>query len=92
MAVFVPRWSAKISGTRFGPTDKTDTKDSVGSVSSLVARFQRIVAADAVLAAQRLLHDCKFSPEAAPCSFHCGKPSEACKRCGASWHEHFPAV
>ena len=91
MATFVPRWSAKTSGTITEPADKTDTKASVGSVGSLLLRFQNIVAADAVLAAQRLLRQGCFLPEPAPCAYHCGYPRERCRRCGALWTEHYPA-
>jgi hypothetical protein len=49
-----------------------------------------LLEAHAILCAQRLLRDCKFPPEAAPCSFHCGHPSEGCKRCGAPLFEHYP--
>jgi hypothetical protein len=42
-----------------------------------------------IVSAQRLLRDCKFPPEPAPCSFHCGRPGEACRRCNAPWAEHY---
>ena len=44
----------------------------------------------AIVHAQRLLRECSFPSEAAPCAYHCGHPDERCRRCGASWVEHYP--
>lgn len=44
-------------------------------------------ATDAVLAAQRLLRECRFPATAPFCDF-LGGPGETCQRCGASCLEH----
>jgi len=49
-------------------------------------------ATDAVLAAQRLLRECRFPPEPAPCNFHTGYTTEPCKRCGATLAGHHGGV
>jgi hypothetical protein len=53
--------------------------------------LQAELEAVAIVSAQRLLRDCNFPPEAAPCSFHCGYPGEDCRRCGGRWAEHYPS-
>lgn len=88
MKTFTPRWSAKNLKTRTKRADETDKMDSVGSGGSLGGLFQKIVATETVYAAQRLLRECKFPSEPAPCAFHCGRPDECCRRCGASLAEH----
>lgn len=52
--------------------------------------LQAELEAVAIASAQRLLRECRFPPEAAPCAYHCGRTHEHCRRCGASWHEHYP--
>jgi hypothetical protein len=41
------------------------------------------------IATQRLLRVGRFPPEPAPCAYHCGRPGERCRRCAASWNEHY---
>jgi hypothetical protein len=45
--------------------------------------------AEAIARTQRLLPEGRFPPEPAPCVYHCGHPGEGCRRCGASWSEHY---
>lgn len=45
--------------------------------------------AEAITRTQRLLREGRFPSEPAPCVYHCGYPPGRCKRCGASWHEHY---
>ena len=42
-----------------------------------------------VLESQRLLRKGEWPPTLPVCPFHIGKPGLTCKRCGASWLEHF---
>jgi hypothetical protein len=44
-----------------------------------------------VLVAARLLRECRWAVEPPVCDFHTGKAGEHCRRCGASWIEHYPA-
>jgi hypothetical protein len=45
---------------------------------------------DPVLVAARLLRECRWAVVPPVCSFLIGQPGEACRRCGASWLEHYP--
>jgi hypothetical protein len=54
-----------------------------------VRRREALLEAEAVAMAQRLLRDCRFPLEAAPCVYHCGNPEECCRRCGAPLSEHY---
>lgn len=51
--------------------------------------LQAELEAVAIVSAQRLLRDCNFLREAAPCSFYRGYPSQDCRRCGGRWAEHY---
>jgi hypothetical protein len=55
----------------------------------LLERSPVPTATGAVLAAQRLLRECRFVPEPPPCRFHIGVAGGACVRCGAEWTEHY---
>jgi len=44
-----------------------------------------------VLDAARLLRECRWAVEPPVCDFPIGKAGERCRRCGASWIEHYPA-
>jgi hypothetical protein len=57
---------------------------------AIVAVLHAIDKAEAIARAQRLLREGRFPPEPALCAYHCGHPRERCKRCGASWSEHYP--
>jgi hypothetical protein len=46
--------------------------------------------ADAIVSAARLLRECKFLAQPPVCGFLIGRPGEECRRCGASWREHYP--
>ncbi len=46
-------------------------------------------AADALVAAQRLLRFGRWPPAIGTCPFHIGKSGARCRRCGAPWLEHF---
>jgi hypothetical protein len=35
------------------------------------------------------LREWRFPPEPAPCVYRCGHPGEGCRRCGATWDEHY---
>ena len=43
----------------------------------------------AVMSAQRLLRECRWVREPPVCDYLIGDSGEDCKRCGASWLEHF---
>ena len=48
-------------------------------------------ATDAVIVAQSLLRDgVLVSCKPKECNFHCGNPGDDCRRCGATWHDHYP--
>jgi hypothetical protein len=38
---------------------------------------------------QALIRECKWPPTLPICDFLVGNPGERCKRCGASWVEHY---
>jgi hypothetical protein len=59
--------------------------------SDLRRALQAELEAVAIVSAQRLLRDCNFQLEAAPCSFHCGYPGGGCRRCGGRWPDHYPS-
>lgn len=42
-----------------------------------------------VLVAARLLRERRWAVEPPICSFHIGAPGGACRRCSASWLEHY---
>ncbi len=44
---------------------------------------------EAFLVAARLLRECRWAIEPPVCDFHIGKEGEHCRRCGASWIEHY---
>ena len=44
----------------------------------------------AVEVAARFLRVGRWGREAAPCRFHVGRPGDVCKRCDATWGEHYP--
>jgi hypothetical protein len=54
----------------------------------LLERSPDASATDAVLAAQRLLRECRWESRPAPCAFPIGPPGADCMRCGGSWLEH----
>ena len=56
-----------------------------------VLRSRAIVEAEAIACAQRLLRECHWIATPRICQFLIGHPGEACKRCGASWLEHYAA-
>ena len=41
------------------------------------------------VAAQHLLREGRFPCEPAPCVYHCGHAHGRCRRCGATYHEHY---
>jgi hypothetical protein len=43
-------------------------------------------------AAAALLRRGEWPPTLPVCDFLIGKPAEACRRCGASWIEHYPSA
>jgi hypothetical protein len=59
-------------------------------IVAILRECEGMTATDAVLAAQRLLRECKFLAEPPVCAFLTGRPGEECRRCGASWSEHYP--
>ncbi len=46
----------------------------------------------ALMVAAALLRQGRWPPTSAVCDFHCGKPETICRRCGASWLEHYPSA
>jgi hypothetical protein len=42
-----------------------------------------------VAEAAKLLRDCRWPPMLAVCAFSVGHAGERCRRCGASWIEHY---
>lgn len=48
--------------------------------------------ADSIVSAQRLLRQGLWPATAAVCDFLIGQPGESCRRCGASWIEHYPKI
>ena len=59
--------------------------------SRLLAALEAENEAVAIVSAQRLLRECRWLPTPPVCDFLIGRPGEDCKRCGASWREHFPS-
>lgn len=47
--------------------------------------------ADPVIVAARLLRECRWAAELPVCAFLIGYAGEDCRRCGASWLEHYPS-
>jgi hypothetical protein len=47
---------------------------------------------EALIVAQRLLRLGRWPPVTNVCEFQVGTPGAKCRRCGASWLEHFPSV
>ena len=56
-------------------------------LAALTARHEAV----AIVSAQRLLRECRWLPTSPVCDFLIGRPGEDCKRCAASWREHFPS-
>ncbi|MHB1549588.1 MAG: hypothetical protein ACYCX6_00105 [Vulcanimicrobiaceae bacterium] len=46
---------------------------------------------EAMIEAARLLRIGQWPPVAKVCDFHIGQSGTTCRRCGASWLEHYPA-
>ena len=46
---------------------------------------------ETVLEAARLLRECQWAKVPPVCDFLIGPAGESCRRCGASWIEHYPA-
>jgi len=65
------------------------------TVAELRARKPEIIAEirkrEVVLVAARLLRERRWVVEPPVCAFLIGRPGERCRRCGASWIEHYPA-
>lgn len=64
-------------------------------VCELLCREQRPIGiiptpADAIRTAAQLLREGRWPQTPPVCAFHCGQPGETCRRCGASWSEHYP--
>lgn len=57
---------------------------------ALLAEQSAATATDTVLAAQRLLRDGLWPATPGVCDFLIGRNGEDCKRCRASWYEHYP--
>lgn len=47
---------------------------------------------EALIAAQRLLRIGRWPAVTKTCGFQVGTPGSKCRRCGASWLEHFPSA
>lgn len=54
-------------------------------------RRRPVWVAEAIVETQRLLRECRFPSEPAPCQFHVGHAFQDCKRCGAPIAEHYGA-
>ena len=61
-----------------------------GEIIEEVRRRNAVLEAEAIAMTQRLLRECRFPPEPAPCAYHCGYPRERCRRCGGPFAEHYP--
>lgn len=59
--------------------------------AEIIALLRERDTTGSALFAQALLRQGRFPPEPPPCGFHCGRVGEHCRRCGASWAEHYPA-
>jgi hypothetical protein len=76
------------------PANVFDTKldcaigEQKAQIIALLREREGGCATDAVVFAQALLRQGRFSSEPAPCAYHCGRPHERCKRCGAPFVEH----
>lgn len=60
-----------------------------GEIIEEVRRRKAVLEAEAIAMTQRLLRECRFPPEPAPCVYHCGHPGERCRRCCSAFAEHF---
>jgi len=72
--------------------ERTPTQD-IGTVDSLESIYT--AREDDAIIAQRLLREGRFLSMPAPCPFFIGygqTPEELCRRCSASWAEHYPDV
>ncbi len=85
----------RVVGERLEATPRIgdrDLHDAIGRQKGEIIAFLRErdggCATDAVLFAQTLLRQGRFSPEPAPCVFYCGHPIERCRRCSAPFSEH----
>jgi hypothetical protein len=88
-----------IDGGRLRATPKVGDRalyDAIGvhkdAIVALLREREGRCATDAVLFAQALLRQGRFSPETPRCALHCGETQERCKRCGAPFDDHCTAL
>lgn len=60
-----------------------------GEIIAEIRKRKALLDAGTIAMTQRLLRECRFPPQPAPCVYHCGHPGEGCRRCGATWDEHY---
>lgn len=56
--------------------------------AAVIAELQR---REVLVEAAQLLRIGRWPPVIGVCAFHVGKPGHQCRRCNASWIEHYPS-
>lgn len=84
-----PQTSPSVSSGSSDPRgEKKNSRAESGASAEQLPVVPMIV--DPVIVAARLLRECRWPPTLPVCAFLIGAAGERCRRCGASWIEHYP--